>query len=482
MLHEKHAEWLKARGISPSLAEEMGLFTTSGAGGNWLTVPYTERGRVVNHKYRLTSEKQHRMDAGAPLCLWNHDLLLDDRLSQPDWPVIITEGEWDALAAIQAGLGCVLSVPNGASGEATKGEIDPEADASRFSYLWRARDLLDRVAKFILATDGDDPGRVLAAELARRLGPERCKFITYPEGCKDLNDVLLAHGETGVRDVIGAAKPYPVKGLYRMNDFPEPSPVRSLPLGIPGLAERLPVVPGTLTVLTGFAGAGKTTLTMVMLAALMRNGYAVGVGSFETATKPVMQRKLQAAILECAESSLHLADVDHANRIIEDRLVIISNSVDDEADEIDLDYLLELGRIAVIRDGIRLLLIDPWNELEHKRGRDEGDHDYTGRALRAIKAFARQYQVAVWVVVHPRKPELAGTKLRMPTLYDASGSAHWANKADYGLVVWRPDPERTEIEAHVTKVRMGLPGKYGATTLAFDWRYTRYVEAARVLE
>lgn len=482
MLHEIHANWLKERGLDPALAEELGICTTNDAGANWLTLPYIERGRVVNHKYRLTREKRHRMDAGAPLVLWNHDLLLDERVAQPDFPVVITEGEWDALAVMQAGNGCVLSVPNGASGQATAGEIDPENDASRFSYLWRSRDLLDRVARFILATDGDEPGRILATELARRLGPERCKFVTYPDECKDMNDVLLKHGERGVSEVIAAAKPYPVKGLYRMSDFPTPPAVTQLPLGIEGLGERLPVVPGTVTIVSGFAGAGKTTLTMAVIAALMRNGYHCGAGSFETQTKPIMQRKLRACLLETAESSLHHADLDHADRIIDERLVVISQSVEAEEDEIDLDYILELGRIAVVRDGVRFFLIDPWNEIEHKRRKDEGEHEYTGRALRAIKAFARNYDVAVWLVVHPRKPDLSGTKLRMPSLYDVSGSAHFANKADYGLIVWRPDKETNVIEAHVVKVRMGLPGKEGKTELAYDWRYSRYNEAVSVTE
>jgi twinkle protein len=54
------------------------------------------------------------------------------------------------------------------------------------------------VKQIIIATDNDAPGRILAADLARWLGPERCKFIEYPEGTKDLNDVLLSYGSTGV--------------------------------------------------------------------------------------------------------------------------------------------------------------------------------------------------------------------------------------------------------------------------------------------
>ena len=69
MLHDRHREWIEARGIDPILAEKLGLTTTRDASGFWLTVPYSERGEVINHKYRMTSEKRHRMDSGAPLAL-----------------------------------------------------------------------------------------------------------------------------------------------------------------------------------------------------------------------------------------------------------------------------------------------------------------------------------------------------------------------------------------------------------------------------
>jgi twinkle protein len=111
-LHQRHKEWIEARGISVELAEKFGLTTVQKDGRAWLAVPYVERGLTVNHKYRLISEKQHQMDKGGRLVLWNHDCLLQDS----DKPVVICEGEWDALAAIHAGYRAV-SVPNGASGD-----------------------------------------------------------------------------------------------------------------------------------------------------------------------------------------------------------------------------------------------------------------------------------------------------------------------------------------------------------------------------
>lgn len=474
MLHEKHKDWIETRGLSAELAEKLGIFTAKDGSGYWLSVPYVERGKTVNHKYRQTAEKRHRMDPDAPLCLWNHDSLIE---APEGSTFIITEGEWDAMAAMMAGHKFVLSVPNGASGDPTEGPIDPETD--RFKYIWRSRELLDRVGTFILATDGDEPGRILAAELARRLGPERCKFIEYPWGAskplKDLNEVLLDFGVTGVAELLNSAKPYPVKGLFRLSDFPDPGPMPIIPIGISGLSDMVNIVPGTLTVLTGYPGQGKTSLSMVIVANMLRQKIAVCLGTFETMPRPVLQRRLRACILQCGEYQIPAARIPEADKLIDEHLSIIAQMVGED-DEMSLEDILERARIAVLRDGAKVLLLDPWNEIEHKRRHDESETDYIGRAIRAIKHFMRQYQVAVWIVAHPSKPGMGESKKKIPGLTDISGSMNWANKPDYGVVCARPDKSTNIAEVHVTKVRMGLPGREGKVALAYDHRTSSYHE------
>jgi twinkle protein len=62
--------------------------------------------------------------------------------------------------------------------------------------------------------------------------------------------------------------------------------------------------------------------------------------------------------------------------------------------------------------------------------------DYQGRAIRSLKRFARSYDCGVIVVAHPTKDvKLPIGEIRQPTLYDTSGSAHWYNAADHGVIV-----------------------------------------------
>ena len=479
MIAQVHLDWLENRKITNELATKFGLTTTQGGGKNWLTVPYVERGKTVNHKYRTTYAKDHRMDKDAPLTLCNHDCLLDPRVQSGELPVIITEGEWDMLSLIMAGFEHVVSVPNGAAKISADELGNPES--SQLRYLWRARDLLDKVGMFVLATDDDEPGRELRDNLSRWLGPERCKFVQYPEHCKDFNDVLRDWEPEALVKIIRDAKPYPIKNIYRLSEFPEPPEREPINLGIAALTEALPLVTSALTVVTGFAGAGKTSMIMAVVAAQLKAGVPVAMGSFETLPKPILQRRLRAHILGCNEYAIPVNRIAEADRIIENKLIVIANNAGED-DEIDLESMIELCRVAVLRDGAKFIVIDPWNEIEHKMRNNEQEHAYTNRAIRALKKFMRDYDVALWIVVHPRKPDLQASRARMPSLYDASGSAHWANKADYGLVMWRPDKKTNVVEAHVTKVRMGYPGKETVVRLAYDFRTSRYDAASDLAE
>ena len=66
--------------------------------------------------------------------------------------------------------------------------------------------------------------------------------------------------------------------------------------------------------------------------------------------------------------------------------------------------------------------------------------EYVSQMLTKIKRFAQHHDVHVWFVAHPR--QMRDWKGQPPTMYDISGSAHFINKADNGLVVHRNrDPQ-----------------------------------------
>jgi twinkle protein len=467
-IHEKHLTWIEARGIDAGLAEKFGLQTRQEMGGYWLAIPYFENGKVVNHKYRLTGEKRHRMDPDSPLTLWNVDALQEPEVKQGNAPLVITEGEWDALSVIQAGHPWAVSVPNGAPSS----ETDNLDTAKRYDWIDRHANELAGVRDFILATDNDEAGHYLRNDLVALLGADRCRFIEYPEGCKDLNDVLVQLGQEAVVRCLTTAKPFPVKGLYTLDDFPERGEVRSYSVGVDPIDDYIAIVPGSLTVMTGYANMGKSTLMNAIIAYTMCHHFPVCVASFETDVKPILRDGIMQAILGCAKHELPKhSKRGQAEHFVKNNLSIISQSVDEDL-EMTLEQFLDLCRVAVVRHGAKMIVLDPWNEIEHKRNRDETETDYIGRAIRAIKRFAKQYDVAFWIVAHPTKPHEGHKKI--PGLYDISGSANWANKPDYGITYHRPKFDENRAVIVVNKVRMGMPGQRGQVPVMFDFRYSRF--------
>jgi twinkle protein len=148
-LSERATAWIEARGLDPELAAKLGLQSLPrGDGGEELAFPFFVGAEVVNNKYRNLTDKRFRQDAGAVKCFWNANAILDQGLD--DQPLIITEGEIDAMTAIQAGYVRTVSVPDGAPAR----EIDTEEQSRKYSYLEHAKAALRDVREIILARPG----------------------------------------------------------------------------------------------------------------------------------------------------------------------------------------------------------------------------------------------------------------------------------------------------------------------------------------
>jgi twinkle protein len=124
------------------------------------------------------------------------------------------------------------------------------------------------------------------------------------------------------------------------------------------------------------------------------------------------------------------------------------------------------------------LVIDPWNELDHRRPQGFTETEYISQSLSEVRHWARDFNSHVWLIAHPMKmqKDKDGT-YPVPTPYDISGSAHWRNKADNCLCVWRDVVEgNEEVELHVQKIRFKHNGKIGMVGMRYNKVTGRYHE------
>ena len=143
-----------------------------------------------------------------------------------------------------------------------------------------------------------------------------------------------------------------------------------------------------------------------------------------------------------------------------------------------LDEILSKAKALVFTRGIRILVIDPWNEVEHARPQGMTEAEYVAHGLMHLRRFARTHDVLVIVVAHPKLLEKgAGGKYPVPTPYDISGGAMWRNKADNCLAVYAdPTDQKGSVQIHVQKVKFKLFGQVGLVEMTWDRLTGRYFE------
>jgi twinkle protein len=234
-------DWLIKRGITNPIVCERNLLRSE---GNVLKFPYFKNQTYINEKSR-TRDKSFWLVTDAELIPYGWD----DCYQQET--VVIVEGEMDKLAIEQAtGWTWVLSPPNGSK---------PDDDV-----FGKIGEVCAQARRIILAGDMDAVGMAFQETLATRLGLHRCWRVMWP--VKDANETLMTHGEERVRQCLAEAIPYPVSGIFTVDDldgeidrlYVEGMP-RGKTTGWTCLNEFYTVQTKQLTTVTGSPGFGKSS-------------------------------------------------------------------------------------------------------------------------------------------------------------------------------------------------------------------------------
>jgi twinkle protein len=463
MISENHAAWLESRGLDVELAAKYGLASK----GNYLAFPYTRKGTVVSCKLRDTKEKRFKFDREGAQRVLSNLACLEDASSNPEEPLIIVEGELDALAILQCGYRYVVSVLTGASGKRTTEALRASEDTG-FVFLWHNGDLIPELKPFrriVLATDGDERGQILRDELALRLGEVRCDWVDWPEGVKDANDLLRHHGIDSVRALIENSKPMRPSHSVSLMDLPKRPLQITYSTGLPFLDPHIRLVPPELVVATGIPGHGKSQFTRSLGFHLAEShGWK---GTFiATEDKPEHIRRdalrfagrpgnaITPGVDKTSDTTVHRI----RQQWVRNHLRIVRTDDPDSDHEMTVPWIIDEMEHAAIRFDCKWFIIDPWSDIAHDMGR-QTETDYIRATLMKLKRHARRLRLVLIIVAHPR---IMRDDAR-PGLYDISGSNQWRAKADHGLIIYRPDDASNLVSLTVAKCKdqetVGKPGE-----------------------
>lgn len=408
-------------------------------------------GSIINVKYRAVTEKKFTQDVqpkdkNVPSAPYNieclnplRDVANNSSLLTPNSSLlIVTEGEKDVLTLLSAGYENVISPPNGASSK-------PDECLAPF-LQW-----LKGIRRVLICGDNDDAGDVMKhnwQEYFEKMG-KKCAIASLSHGCKDISECRQKFGLDEVRRIVDTAPFPPNRDILRIRDMRQQvlSVVHgeydhgySIGYGAYTNKHLHLTDEGGLIIITGKPNSGKTDwlrCTMTRLMLQLQKGCVFC--SFEEPNKEKhIRRLLQIAFgtskLEdvpddCIDAALDILDQRMAHLLMEDLAPSPANIIAQTQQLID--------------DGmpVHFLCIDPYLFLVSDEPR-ESETQQIKSMLTTLQKWGRQQHVWVCVVAHPRKLIKDGTTGEYEEIdqYTISGSAHWANLADFLISIKRVFP------------------------------------------
>lgn len=255
--------------------------------------------------------------------------------------------------------------------------------------------------------------------------------------------------------------------------------------GWPTVKEHWTLRRGDWTLVTGIPSHGKSSFVDAVMVNLSRSaGWKWGVWSAENLPQELhVTNLLEVYVGRPFDDGAHL-------RMRESEITTGMNWLDEyfrfiapPEDEETIDRLLADAEKLVSEGGLDGLVFDPWNEMSHYYHGDT-ETEYVSKSLKKIRRFAKRMNVHIILVAHPAKLKKEPTltdqgrvmKYPIPTPYDVSGSAHFRNKADCCLCVWRDESQPGTAVLYVQKIRRKFVGKIGRVDLKYDVVTGRYSE------
>ena len=423
-------------------------------------------GRPVNAKYRSCSPIQSPSpEEGQPIAyskFWSQDspttpcapynidcinpLLVEEEIIPR---LIIVEGGKDALILMEAGYRHVISVPSGAATDLAK--------CFEAFIPW-----LDQVQDIVICGDSDLPGRTLVKRLSDYFGA-RCLFTILPGGCKDIGDVMKLYGTEVVRTVIDDACACQTPDIITVEqrrkeviDVLHGKYDHGYSVGYGPLTDRIfhPTDTGGLIIMTGMPNSGKTDFLNDLTSRIMRDTERfVCYLSFEVPDKDKHIAHLVHLLLGKANTT------DYTDEQLTPYIDFLNTHM------IHLDMhevpptpgnILHRADLVRRRQPLKYLVIDPYLFVEAQNGKAETETQSIKSMLTRFQSWGREHHIWVIIVAHPRSLKKIDGKNEMEdiNMYTISGSANWANLADFILSITRVnEPNRAFTRLDVLKVR-----------------------------
>lgn len=376
-------------------------------------------------------------------------LLFNMNKANANYPLLICEGEPDALSAVEAGYANATSVPLG---------------AGNYQWIEENWDYLEQFNEIIICADNDEAGQKLQKEAVYRLGSWRTKVVEIPRIVKnnagkdvlvkDLNEVLYHCGKDFALSLILNAKDSPVDSVCDFSDIKsvDLNELDGILTGIKPLDKSLmKLFNGTFNILTGVNGSGKSSLISQLVCQCLEQNKNVFYYSGEM---PGHQTKNWINFIFAGQrnvkqyqsgDSIFWRVTPEAQKGINDyykgRLFIYKDGYDNKVSSV-----LKSMEDTTRKYGAKLLILDNLTSLNLENN-DNNKYEKQAEFITSLIAFSQKYNVITLLVVHPHKLDT----VRRMTKMDVQGISAIIDLAHRILSLYRVTP----------KDKAGVPRKNG---------------------
>lgn len=384
-------------------------------------------------------------------------------------PLVITEGQPDAMAVWESGYKNVVSVPSG---------------SKNFTWIDNCWDFLESVAEFCIFGDNDEAGAQMANELISRLGKYRTKIICHDH--KDANEVLYRHGKDEILRVINETISQTPKGILNMSACKYVKLAERLDLGVPTGYYELDskindLQPQHLTILLGRNSEGKSTILSQMICNFIENKTPCFLYSGELSDNRIKNWLYKQAIGKDIEFLQNVPTKYGTKQDISD---VALSSLDKWSDGLfyaydrsvsnirkNIDDLFDIMSIAVKRYGCKIIIIDNlMSAMEESADSINADQS---NFVQRCKDFAENYNIHIMLAVHPNKTKTREQRLEKE---DISGSNNIANKADNIIAIERHYKYDRDCDSVLRLLKDREEGQYIEVKLMYQTQSKRLIE------
>ncbi len=457
------------RCISYTTCEKYNVRTTEFTGslaGNEVTnelitiFPMYSNGKVVKQKIKSRRDKKIQVQRGDTKFL---GLFGQSKFSPTkSLPIIVTEGEEDALAAYQMSNLPAVSVTTGAQG-AEKQLIE--------NLEW-----LSQWREIYLCFDSDEVGRDYAAKCVNIFEPGTVKNVSLP--LKDANDMLKAGRESDFKKALSTAE------IIKPSTILFPSELRDKILTQPAFGSAWPWKfmdkvtygnrLGEVYMLAGDSSVGKTQLVYQIVTKHIKDGGKVGLIDLERQPEQTIQRLIAGLLVkkiylpDCADF-----DREEINREIDnlgDRIALYRPS----SGKLTMDSILINIRYLAKACNMTFFILDNLTALSTNLAHGTKEHEFASYATGQLVQIAKELNVTIFIINHLTKaqvqlqaditmPEefkydtnkegLTWETGRMPEMSHLYGGGKVCKLPDYVLVATRNRMSTNDTEKRTIRVK-----------------------------